>query len=64
MTTKDGTLVEKSGSSFSSWYTLDHGLSEPEGAQLLVQLSGIENEPKIAKKLSEKLEGIPLAIAA
>ena len=61
VTTKDGTLVERS---FSSWYTLDHGFSDSEGAQLLVQISGIGNKPKTAKKLTETLEGIPLAIAA
>lgn len=64
VTTKEGTLVEKSGNLFSNWYTLDHGFSDSEGAQLLMHISGITNEPGTAEKLAQKLEGIPLAIAA
>ena len=63
MTTKEGTLVDKAGSLFCHWYTLDHGFTKYEGAELLMDISGIHNENE-AKKLSEKLEGIPLAIAA
>jgi hypothetical protein len=63
VTTKEGALVEKAGSLFCNWYTLDHGFMESEGAELLIRISGIHNVAE-ASKLAEKLEGIPLAIAA
>ena len=63
MTTKEGSLVEKAGSLFCNWYTLDHGFTEGEGAQLLMDISGIRN-PTEASALTRKLEGVPLAIAA
>ena len=63
MTTKEGSLVEKPGSLFCNSYTLDHGFTEREGAQLLMDICGIHNMTE-ARELAKKLEGIPLAISA
>ena len=66
ITTKDGSLVEKGGSLFSSYYYLDHGFSDEEGIELLNSICGISENHELsdAKKLIKNLEGIPLSVAA
>ena len=66
ITTKEGSLVEKGGSLFSSYYYLDHGFSDEEGIELLSSICGISEDHEIsdAKKLIKNLEGIPLSVAA
>lgn len=64
ITTKMGSLVEKGGSLFSKWYSLDKGLSDDEGIELLTGISNVNTELSAAKLLVQKLEGIPLSIAA
>lgn len=64
VTTKKGSVVEKEGSLFSKWYSLDQGFSEDEAVELLTGISDVNTELQVAKLLVQKLEGIPLSIAA
>lgn len=66
ITTKEGSLVEKGGSLFSTYYYLDHGFSDEEGIELLSSICGISGDQELsdAKQLIKHLEEIPLSVAA